>query len=224
MADKTLSDLITGIETELHQVAGPATQIYGQDMLIARINDAFITFFEDKSTIWKRFLDYTSYTLNGINGTTTTHVDHVYKEYNHIVAVYPADSDHPLVAWNTRRNPSLITGTSPVMIKPTTIANKIFQVLPITATGNVTVLGRVRPANWPYNDLADIVEFDYLAIQHFVVWQELADEGANPSRAEDVLNLFKNRWAQLVANQEQETISYNGGSGQIPTQWRDRDA
>ena len=82
----------------------------------------------------------------------------------------------------------------------------------------------MRPANWPYNDLADIVEFDYLAIQHFVVWQELADEGANPSRAEDVLNLFKNRWAQLVANQEQETISYNGGSGQIPTQWRDRDA
>jgi len=224
MADKTLSDLITGIETELHQVAGPATQIYGQDMLIARINDAFITFFEDKSTIWKRFLDFTSYTLDGTTGKATTDVSATYKEYDHIVAVYPADSDHPLVKWNTRRNPSLISGSSPVMVKPTSTATKIFQVLPLTATGNVTVLGRVRPAGWPYDDLDEVVEFDYLAIQHFVVWQELADEGANPSKAEDALNLFKNRWSQLVANQGQEPISYNGGSGQIPTQWRDRDA
>lgn len=224
MTDKSLSDLIVDIEQELHQVSGPAVQVYSQDMLISRINNAFITFFDDPSVNWKRFTEYATYVLDGTTGKSTTDVSLTFREYDDIYRIYPSDSDRPLVKWNQNRNPGLIVGDYPRMVRPTSTAQKIFQVLPLTAAGSVTVVGKSRPTTWPFDDLADIVPFDYLAIVYYVAWQELSDDGTNPAATEDKLKLFQNRWKQLIARQGQEPVSYNGGSTQVPTQWRDSDA
>lgn len=224
MTDKILSDLITEIEQELHQVSGPAVQVYSQDMIISRINNAFITFFDDPSVNWKRFTEYATYVLDGTTGKSTTDVSATFKEYDDIFRIYPATSDRPLVKWNQSRNPALITGSRPTMVRQTSTATKIFQVLPLASTGSVTVVGKSRPTGWPYDDLADVVAFDYLAIVYYVAWQELSDDASNPTATDDMLKKFTNRWNQIVMRQGQEPVSYSGGSGQISTQWRDSDA
>lgn len=224
MIDKTLEELITEIQTELHQVAGPAVQVYSQDMLVNRVNDAFLTFFDDPEIKWKRFYDFATFTLDGTTGKATTDVSATFNNYNNIDAVYPSASDRRLVNWNRQRNPALITGDYPVFVKPTSTAQKIFQVLPLTATGDVVVLGKVLPATFPFDDLADVVPFDYLAIKYYVAWQELADDGANPQSAENAQSMFQNRYDTLAKNQSQEPIAYNGGMSQYPTEWYDPNA
>lgn len=222
--DKSVSELITEIEQELHQVAGPATQVYSQDMLISRINDAFISFFEDKEVLWKRFLHDATYTLDGASGCATVQVDGDF-EYNHIFRVYPSNSDRPLGKWNLGRNPSLITGSQPIFVRPAPTAASVFQILPVTATGDVVVVGKwLAATGWPYSDLDSVVKFDYLAIKYYVAWQELSDEGSNPVATDDMLKKFQNRYKQLEAAQGQEPVPYSGGTSQYPTQWRDSDA
>jgi hypothetical protein len=224
MIDKTLEELITEIQSELHQVAGPAVQVYSQDMLVKRVNDAFLTFFDDPKITWKRFVDYATYVLDGTTGKATTNVSTLYRDYHHIFAVYPAESDRRLVSWNMQRNPALITGDYPVFVKPTQTAEKVFQVLPVTATGSVSVVGKQMPSTFPFDDLSDTVPFDYLAIKYYVTWQELADDGANPAATENALKLFQNRYDTLEKNQGQEPVAYNGGMSQYPTEWYDPNA
>lgn len=224
MTDKTLEELITEVQTELHQVAGPATQLYTQDMLVARINDAFITFFEDTEVQWKRFIEYATYVLDGTTGKSTTDVSATFRDYNHILGVYPSESDRRLVSFNTQRNPALITGDYPVFVKPTSTATKIFQVLPLTATGSVTVIGKALSQLFPFDDLADVVPFDYLAIKYYAAWQQLMQDGTSPDAAAVMLTLFQNRYKSLKASQSQEPVAYNGGMSQYPTEWYDPNA
>jgi hypothetical protein len=224
MTDKTVEELITDIQTEVYQAAGPAVQIYSQEILVKKISDAFILFFDDTQTKWKRFLEYASYTLDGTTGKATGDVSATFAQFDHIYRVYPSNSDRPLSSWNTDRNPVLITGSQPIFVKPTATAQKIFQILPVTATGDVVVVGKQLPSAYPFDDLADVVPFDHLAIKYFVAWQVFDDDGANPSAAERLLKLYTNRMKQLEAENGQAPIAYNGGAGQVPTQWFDSDA
>lgn len=215
MADKTLGALVTDIQNEIYQMEGLAVQVYSQGIIVNKINDAFITFFDDKEIQWKRFQEYATYTLDGTTGTPTASVDDTFRQYDHIFRVYRAGSDSPLANWNTSRNPAMISGSAPVFVKPTNIANKVLQILPVAATGDIVVIGKALPTAWPYDDLEqDTVAFDYLAVKYYVAWQLLVDDGANPASAEVMLMKFKNRYAQLEANQGQEPVSYSGGRAQ----------
>lgn len=221
MADKTVSALITEIQLELRQMAGPAVQIYGQPVLMAKINDAFIEFFDDKEINWKRFLDYTTYTLDGTTGQATVAVNTSYAEFGDILSVFPAESDIPLPTWNKRRNPALVSSGYPTFVAPSGDATKVFKVLPVTATGDVVVLGKKRPATWPFDDLEDIVPFDYLAIKHYIVWQELLTDGDNPSATQKAQALFTNRYNTLIDNERRHGVAKNGDNAQVPNRWFD---
>lgn len=224
MTDKTVSELITDIETELHLASGPGVQLYAQDALVARINAAYLMFFEDKEVTWKRFVDYATFTLDGATGTATVAVSSTFRDFEDIIAVYPEGSDRPLNRWNYRRNPTLIQGNYPQFIKPSDTADKVFEVLPASAAGTITVVGKKKSQDFPFNDLNDVVPFDYLAIVYFVAWQELTDDGSSPAAAQVMLQKFTNRMKQLAANQSQEGVSYSGGRTATPTQWFDSNA
>jgi hypothetical protein len=224
MADKLLGDLVTDIETELYEVSGPAVQVYTQALIVSKINDAFITFFDEKKFHWKRFLEYNTYVLNGTTGESTTSVTAAYASFEDILFIYPAESDYPLTKWNLNRNPALITGSQPLMYAYSGTSERLFKVLPATAEGSVVVIGKRRPSNWPYDDLEqDTVAFDYLAIKYYVCMQILADDGANPEAANLMTEKFKARYKELEIMNSREPIALNGRSGQIPSQWRDVD-
>jgi hypothetical protein len=224
MADKLLSDLITDIETEMYQVSGPAVQIYTQALIVSKINDAFITFFDDKNIIWKRFLTSATFTLDGTTGETTTGVTGSFTDYDDILFIYPASSDRPLNKWNLNRNPALITGSQPLMYRYSTTGERLFQVLPLTAEGDVVVIGKRRPSNWPFDDIEeDTVPFDYLAIKYYVCMQMLAEDGANPGAADLMKSKWQARYKELEIKNQREPIALNGITGQVPSQWYDSD-
>jgi hypothetical protein len=222
MADKNLGDLVTEIELGLYQAAGPAVQVYTQALIVSKINDAFITFFDDKDVLWKRFLTTATFTLNGTTGEATGSVTGTFSDYDDIIAIFPEGSDRRLNKWNLNRNPALITGSQPLMYRYTSTGEKLFQVLPLTAEGDVVVIGKRRPSNWPFDDLdEDSVAFDYLAIKYYVIMQILTEDGANSGAAELATSQFKARYKELEIKNGREPIALNGRSGQIPTSWRD---
>ena len=222
MADMILGNLVVQIQRELYQVAGIGTQIYSEDLIVQRINDAFITFFEDKDITWKRFLGDVTYTLNGTTGEATTSVDSDFLAYEDIISVFPSNSDIPLNLPPSNRNPALITGSQAMYVGPSSTAHKIFRVLPLTATGNVVAVGKLRPATWPFDDLQqDTVPFDYLAIAYYVCWQMTIDDSINSGGAEKFKAMYTNRYKQVELGQNNAAIALNGYSGQIPQRYYD---
>lgn len=211
--DKTLRALITDIEKELYQVAGIATQVYAQDKLAQNVENAFLMFFTDQKIKWKRFETFQTYVLDGTTGRATTPVNTTFKNYDDIYAIYPADSNRKLVMASGQVNPVSVTGNYP--LQRMYDSTNIFRVLPITAVGSVTVVGRSLPT-LPFA-LNDVVPFDSLAIKFHAVWQYLIDDGSNPGGVAKFESLFNERYQALNKAQSSEPIAFNGRGINIPT-------
>lgn len=216
MVDKTVEQLLIGIESSIYQVGGVATQVYAQDNLVKKIEDSFFILATDPEKKWKRFRTYEVYTLDGTTGRATTDIIDTFASYDHILAVYPENSDRQLVVDNLNRNPSLNTGNYPLAFVPD--STDVLKVIPKTATGNITVVGLSLPAV-PFR-LDTVVPFDSIAIEAFVAWQYMSDDGANPQAAERLRQIFDTRYSHLWKMQEQSPIAINGrGSTDYPREW-----
>ena len=216
MIEKTLLDIAIEAERELYQSAGISVQVYAQDNLSQKVQNAFILFFDDTKVRWKRFVQYNTYTLDGTTGRTTVPVKTIYKHYENIINVYPGANARPLAAW-PGGNPSSLSGKSPQYVFADTI--DIMKVFPATATGQITVEGRVLPA-FPFA-VSDIVPFDWLSIVYFIAWQYAVDDGTNPAGAEKLRQMFEQRYSQMKINQSSEPVPLNSDYRGIPTSWRD---
>jgi hypothetical protein len=217
MVDKTLGQLITLCERELSQVPGLSVQLYTQDTLADKITAAYLFFFDDTKVQWKRFRDFATYTLSGTNGRVMETVSDTFKEFGDIEAIYPADSDDPLVLASSTRNPALITGSTPDQYGYD--STNVFRVFPLTATGQVVVVGKVR-ANLPFA-LSDTVPFDYLALQYFTCWQMAIDDASNPGAVDKFKALFDERYNELKKKDQQAPIAFNNRSSRYPTTWEE---
>lgn len=215
MVDKTLEDLITDIQKGLYQAAGVGVQIYSQDILISKITDAFIVFASDPEVRWERFAQSNTYTLNGTTGRTVVPVATLFPYYDFIERVYVADSENQLVKAPTTGNYLHTTGNKPLQIIQD--ATDVMRVIPITATGDITIIGHTYPTSFA---LADVVPFDYLALKHYVIWKYMTEDGSNPGAAELSRQEFENRYSQLKKMQMNAPIALNGRGGyDYPTEW-----
>lgn len=215
MVDKTLEELIVLIESDLYQTAGIATQVYSQQLLVNKITAGFIQLANDPDQQWSRYDRYQQYTLDGVNGRTTSPVNTIYKSFDDITSVYIGDTDRRLVAQPFGVNPFKLTGNNPLWIAPDDIDT--FRVFPTTATGDITVVGRSLPTAFENND---IVPFDYIALNAFVCWQYMTDDGSNPGAAEKFRQLFEIRYKQLGKLQDQAPTAINGaGMFDYPRDW-----
>lgn len=215
MVDKTLAQLISGVQDKLYQQAGLGVQIYSQDNIAKKIVEGFDLLFTNNDKKWKRFNVYVQKTLDGTTGRPTTVVTEI-TSYEDLYAVYRENSDQKLSLFSSERNPFNITGTQAYQYMPD--ATHLIRVVPFTSTGNIVLFGRQRPSTYPFT-LDDIVPFDYLALEYYAAWSYCVDDGSNPAQADKFNGLFEERVNQLYKSQASEPISLNSDRVDIPDRW-----
>ncbi len=217
MAYKTMAALITDVERALYQSAGPAVQLYSQDIILQQIQDAFDHLFT--KAWWPQFRKRETLVLDGTTGYPTTPLLFI-NQYEDIRYVYGENRDRPLsklqLATNTL-NANFDTGSDPRYIEGD--VTNIFRVWPSTAVGNILVVGRVRPA--PYI-ITDTVAFDATAIKHFAAWSYFTDDASNPAAAAKHQGLFETRLAQITDDNFNEPIQLDPLTDRVPNQWFER--
>lgn len=214
MIQKTVIEIVTLAERELHQSAGMSVQVYSQSQLAQNIQHGFNLIFDDTSVRWKKFEQFQTYTLNGTTGYTTTPVSAVFSHYEDIIHVYPDSQTRPLTNWDGS-NPAAIVGGLARYVLPG--VTDILRVLPASAAGEITVVGKVRPAEF---SITDTVPFDYLTLVYFAAWQYMVDDGTNPGSIEKLRQLFEQRYKEMKLQANKEPIQLSDTSS-IPLSWRD---
>lgn len=218
MRFKTVDQLVTHIETELYQAAGPAVQLYSEGIIKQKIEDAYYMFAGDPDVRWKQYRLYNRYTLDGTTGRTTATISTDFENFGDIYNVFADGKSRPLSYMGTKDNPYLITGTYPVKyIKDTT---DLIRIIPATAVGDIVVTGRRIPT-FP-SDATNTVYFDYLAISAYICMDMATDDGANPGTAEKFRVKFEARMAELIKQDQAEPVDVGEASYSIPDQWFER--
>lgn len=212
MAFKLLSALVSDVERELYQLAGPQVQIYSQDILAQMVQQAFDHFFLKR--YWSYFRKREERTLDETTGQITAPLTHI-SEYEDIQHVFRENSQRPLPKLPDTYNTLGMQGTSPRFIAPSGNAN-LFTIYPVTAEGDVLVVGRRRPAEYAMDEE---VEFDPTCLVHYVAWSYYCGDGSNPAEVAKHQGLFEDRYKQLVLADQQHAISLDGRSSEIPTEW-----
>ena len=145
---------------------------------------------------WPQFTTLSeTMTLDGSTGVVTIDLSTKIKKFDDIGVIFPdgsntAISEVPFLTQNT----SLITGSTPTSYGPSTNSNKVFNIFPLTATGNIQVSYRTKPDDF---DSDDTVDFDSQALILGAVYDYLEDDGTNPAATDKAQSLFESRVQQL---------------------------
>lgn len=212
MSYKTMTELVTDVEAALYQSAGPQVQIYSQSIITQMVQDAFDHFFLKR--FWNQFRKREQRTLDGVTGQITA-VPTFISDYHDLEHVFRENSDRPLPQLPHSLNTLNLSGATPKFIEASG-DTKLFTVYPLTATGNVLLVGRRRPAQYA---MEDVVEFDPLVLKHFAAWNYFCDDGANPASASKHQVLFEKRLKELELADEQHAVVLDPYATALPDQW-----
>lgn len=211
---KTLQALTTDVEKMLYQAAGPAVQIYAQDVIMQKIQQAFDHVFTTK--FWPQFMVREVRTLDGATGLVTAPFTSII-ESKDIHSIFRKNSDRPIpqlpYSINTLDIP---VGTAIKFYAPRTDAN-LFTAYPLDAVDQLVVIGRSRPANEFI--ATDIVPFDHLALEYWAAWEYSIDDASNAGMAAKFQGLFDSRMKELEDAEFSHVVMLNPRSEEIPTRW-----
>jgi hypothetical protein len=214
---KTLQQLIIDVERMMYNAAGSAVQAYSQDVIAQKLNQAFDRVFGAK--FWPQFLKREVRTLDGVTGKTVTPFTTI-MEWGDVHSVFRKNSANPIPTMPESYNLlDLPTSTIPRFIEPSNDTT-LFTIYPLTSTGDIVVVGRSRPALMGNYSLADVVPFDYLALEYLAVWECVVDEASNAAMAAKFEALFNSRMKELEDAAFDNIVMLNPRSDQIPTEWR----
>jgi hypothetical protein len=210
---KTKQALITDVERELSQSAGPGVQIYAQDIIAGKIEQAW----EHCSTAewWPQFRRRETKVLDGVTGQVTTDFTHL-KQWDDIQHVFASSSNRPLPQLPAGYNASGMIGTAARFIEASGDA-KLFIVYPLTSLDSVHVVGRTRRTS--EHALTDQVNFDHLALVHFAAWSYFIDDQSNPAAAAKHEALFNQRMKTLKNQMSNHAVLLDPRSISIPDRW-----
>lgn len=216
----TVNEIRQDVIKLLAQVAGTGTQLYSEDKLLIHIRNAFNSVFD--KDFWQEYCTWSVVTLDGTLGQMTTNVD--YKNYRNIRGVWVAATDRPVVPFPRRMNPFAVTGTSPRYWRAqhdSTVDpdDKPISFLPITATGTVSIYGRVHPgeSNTDFNADTDI-KLDRDLITFTAALDYASDDGDNPAMIAKLEAKARDRY-KLV--KPQGDVVSTPRAPDIPDQWYD---
>ena len=216
MDTKTLQDLITDTERMLYQAAGPSVQVYSQDVLAQKLNQAFTRCFEAK--FWPSFNARETHVLNGVTGKTVApftlisrwvDVDKVFRRY----------SPTPLTVLPRSISSLDIRAGAAKFIDPAP-DETLFTVFPLTAVDTIEVVGRTRPIRSGNFNIMDEVPFDYLALEYHAAWEYAIDDASNAGVAAKFQTLFDSRMNQLEELEFPSVVQLAPHSDTIQTEWR----
>ena len=214
---KTLQTLITETQQKLYQASGPSVQVYSEDIIAQKLNEAFDRCF--KAKFWPQFLVREVRTLNGTTGKTTVPFTSI-KEWGDVHSVFRKSSSNPIPTMPESYNLlDIPAGTTPRFLEAANDTT-LFTVFPLNSTGQISVVGRAQPTRYAAFLKTDTVPFDYLALEYLAAWEIATDDAANAAMSAKFQALFNSRMEQLEDEAFDHIVPLNPRSEQIPREWR----
>ncbi len=211
----TLTQLTQRVTRRIGQVPGSSVQVYSETAIAEMIQHIFDVLFV--RAWWEQFMHWQTLTLDGTTGVVTTDIEaqtNPVVRFADIRIIFPGTSDRELGRFTATRNPTNITGTLPRFIEP--FGTRIFRVVPVTATGEVTIHYKSKPTNFVS---ADEIDFDEQVLVLGATYDYLEDDGTNPGATEKFLNLFNSRVKALLAERHNIPIDSNPYRQSSVSQW-----
>lgn len=216
--DKTTPDLVNGVLDRVAEVQGVNVQLFSQSAIVRFLQDTFDDLFERYH--WKHFVHRETMPLDGVTGEVTTVLTAKILQASDVIAVFPEDRGIPLREPPPLFNPDLITGTFPLHIDFSGDATKPFRVLPVTATGNLFVIYKTRPAALDITDAATIVPFDSAILELGAAIRYGTNESFDPTARQELSGQFAGRLRSLTKYFHQSGIPLNPSShAEYPVDW-----
>ena len=171
--------LMQRVQRRLAQVAGPGVHLTTEDSIVEHIISSFNTIFTEYW--WPGYTRWQEATLDGTTGACDVdwaNLDMPLTKYWDIRAVVPDESEIPLQPLPEGFLAHKSTGDRPLYItgypeRP----DKVFRVVPYSATGIIHVRYRSRPVRINLDTILNVEE-EYLVAAATYLY--LADDGTNP--------------------------------------------
>lgn len=212
---KTMQNLITATEKRLYQLAGPAVQVYAQDVIMQKLQDAFDHLFTTK--FWPQFVVREVKTINGIDGKVTVPFSLI-TEPKDIHSIFRRSSEHPIPRLPNSINTLDIPETAIAKFWQPRTDNYLFTIYPLDATDQIVVIGRQKPKATDFI-LTDVVPFDHLALEYWAAWDYCVDDASNAGAAAKFQALFNSRIKELEDAEFDNIVLINPHTSQVPTRW-----
>lgn len=194
-------DVIQRVIRRISQVPGTSVQVYAEERIGDMVQHKFEVLFEE--VWWNQFLHWKTATLDGVTGVVTIDLSTLVngnndpiglKRFEDIKKVIPGTRSKGLKLFPESLNPDNLTGATPRYLEAVGDSEKVFRVLPITATGNLNIRYRARPADFA---LGDDIDFDAQALILGAAYDYLEDDGTNPGATDKMAGFFEARVKQL---------------------------
>lgn len=214
----TLDQLIQKCVLRLAQVGGTGVQVYAEDILAEMIQERFDELFD--RFWWDDYMTYYVATL-AADGTvneaikTTQDLD----RFTDIQHVHYKTQPHPLARIDSRTNrANYLKIATPIYIAPTTITDKVFQLLPYGSVGdNVTIAFRKRPTTFIGTDT---ILLDNLLLIYGACYDYLEDDAGSQGSIGKFQDAYNARLVQLNGLRNEQDVPLMSGHAEIPNEWQ----
>jgi len=225
----TLNELVDKTVQRMSQVAGKGVQIYAEDRVALMLQHKFDILFVDE--FWPLHMKWRQDTLDGTLGVVTSDLSSALVDFDDIAAIYPEAGSRPLTILPRKNfNPYRLSGNTPIHYTAIPVGNaspdedKIFQIWPNTATGDIQWGFRLHPKAGTTGRMfepTDKVPFDMHALILGAAFDYLEDDATNPNATQKFQAMFESRLAQLKHNLNSQPVSLRPGVATIHDTWRD---
>jgi hypothetical protein len=221
IAYPTFSQLIQKVILKLNLVPGTGVQQYSEDIIAAHLQHAFDDVFE--SYYWPEYTTWQTYTLDGTLGIPNADIESTLKRIQDIgVMIVGGTEDQVVKKLPINKNPTLVTGTSPVFYDVyRTTPERVFRVYPAASVGSVVCRVRSKPDDFTDND---VVYLDKTLLILRACWIVAESDGANPGHIASFERDYKSRLALLNQSIAGDAgVSINDGlvGGNQFSQWQE---
>jgi len=193
--------------------AGTNVQPYAEVRIQAYIQDIFDLVFY--SRFWKQYSSWNTGTLDGVTGVVTNDLTPLITRWSDLKVVVRDQESLPLPVVSSFINPYSITGSSPLYIAAKN-TNKIFNVFPITSTGDVQFYIRTKPSDFTSKS---VINFDSLVIIYGAAYLYSEDDATNLGATDKFKGIFEARLKQLENLEDIHPIKLSSVKNVIPDHW-----
>lgn len=217
----TFNDIVDKTIERLSLVPGLSVQTYAEERIRIAVQSTFISVFD--AVWWPDYMDWFERTLDGTLGVVTSNLGPTVKRFMDTQAVYRENEDVPLPILPTNINPFNLSGSHVEYIEQRKSSNvpdtnKIIQFWPKTATGNVKIRARMKPAEFTGTET---VYLDDELIVLGACWDQIEDDETSPGAAQKFLVKFEARLKQMKEAYNHLPIRLGARRVPYPTRWEE---
>lgn len=214
----TIAALMSRIEKHVALASGLNVQIHAEEQLLEMLRYRYNTLFDDHW--WPEFTSFTTFALDGTTGRITGDLSSLVTRFRDIGAMYRDQQNYPISLAPHNINPLRLTQVC--MVPLSAAPTKLFQIYPVTTTGNLSFWYRTRVTDAAWDialaDITDINMDDDLLVLG-VIAEYLASDGSNPDLAGQYEKRYMDRKQQFIDMDFTQPIAKRSQNQNYPTDW-----